>query len=255
MKQYSDNQLVDAVESSRSWRGVLRALGLAGTSAGAMRSVRAHADRLTLDYSHFTGQRRWSDPELAAAIASSTTWTQVADRLGLVGGSSMTTLRGHAVRLGLDTEHLTPLRKSPTPDSELRPQLAHLARAGSLMAAAWFEICGRHVSWPLEPCRYDLLVWKGTSAERIQVKTTTVKQGRSWTAWISNTGKTRATYDPDEIDQFFVIDGDLNFYLIPVAAVGGLTAIRLSAYQHYLVPREPARAAAGGTTRSGLPPR
>ena len=48
-----------------------------------------------------------------------------------------------------------------------------------------------------------------------------MKQARTWTVWISNTGKARATYDPDEIDQFFVIDGDFNFYLIPVAAVGG----------------------------------
>jgi hypothetical protein len=113
------------------------------------------------------------------------------------------------------------------------PQRVNLARAGSLMAAAWFELCGHSVSWPLEPCRYDLLVWMGTTAERIQVKTTTVKQGTSWTVWISNTGKERTTYDPDEIDHFFIIDGDFDYYLIPVAAVGGLTAIQLSAYPVY----------------------
>lgn len=237
MRHYSDTQLTDAVLSSRSWRGVLRALGLAGTSAAAMRSARAHADRLELDYSHFTGQRRWTDQELAAAIKSATTWTQVTEALGLVGGSSTTTIRGHAVRLGLDTAHLAPSRKSHRSELDMRPKLPHLARAGSLMAAAWFELCGYHVSWPLEPCRYDLLVWMGDTAERIQVKTTTVKQGASWTVWISNSGKTRSTYDPDEIDRFFVIDGDFNFYLIPVAAVGGLTAIQLSAYVEYVVPR------------------
>jgi hypothetical protein len=119
----------------------------------------------------------------------------------------------------------------------MRPQQSNLARAGSLMAAAWFELCGYSVSWPLEPCRYDLLVWMETKAERIQVKTTTVKQGTSWTVWISNTGKARTTYDPSEIDHFFVIDGDLDYYLIPVAAVGGLTAIQLPAYRDYLLPR------------------
>ncbi len=71
------------------------------------------------------------------------------------------------------------------------------------------------------------------------------RQGKSWTVWISKagkaTGKARSTYDPDEIDQFFVIDGDFNFYLIPVAAVGGLMAIQLSAYHDYLVPSEPAK--------------
>jgi hypothetical protein len=206
-----------------------------------MRSVRAHSDRLELDYTHFTGQRRWTNQDLAEAINAATTWTQVAEALGLVGGSSMTTIRGHAVRLGLDTAHLSPIRKSHTSDREMRPQLVHLARAGSLMAAAWFELCGHQVSWPLEPCRYDLLVWIGDSAERIQVKTTKVKQGSSWAVWISTSGKSRSTYDPDEIDYFFVIDGDLSFYLIPVAAVGGLTAIQLSAYRDYLVPHDPVK--------------
>jgi hypothetical protein len=228
--------LIEAVQSSRSWRGVLRSLGLAGTSATAMRSVRANADRLELDYTHFTGQRRWTDQELADAITSADTWTQVTEALGLTGGSSTSTIRGHAVRLGIDIEHLSPARKQHVSDLEMRPQLAHLPRAGSLMAAAWFELCGHHVSWPLEPCRYDLLVWMEASARRIQVKTTTVKQGASWTVWISkSTGTTRTTYDLDEIDYFFVIDGEFNFYLIPVAVVGGLTAIQLSAYREYLV--------------------
>jgi archaellum component FlaG (FlaF/FlaG flagellin family) len=76
------------------------------------------------------------------------------------------------------------------------------------------------------------------AAERIQVKTTTVKQGTSWTVWISNTGKMRRTYDPDEIDQFFVIDGDFNYYLLPVTAVAGLTAIQLSAYRGFRLLRD-----------------
>jgi hypothetical protein len=203
-----------------------------------MRSVRVHVDRLKLDYSHFTGQRRWTDQQLVAAIASATSWTQVAETLGLAGGSSTTTMRGHAVRLGLDTSHLTLPRKPQPPVGLMRPQQANLARAGSLMAAAWFELCGHSVSWPLEPCRYDLLVWSGMAAERIQVKTTTVKQGTSWTVWISNTGKMRRTYDPDEIDQFFVIDGDFNYYLLPVTAVAGLTAIQLSAYRGFRLLRD-----------------
>jgi hypothetical protein len=238
MRRYSDAQLVEAIRASHSWRGVLRALGLSATSAAAMRSVRMHADRLGLDYSHFTGQRRWTDQQLVAAIASATRWTQVVETLGLAGGSSTTTIRGHAVRLGLDTAHLAPPRKPQPPVGLMRPQQANLARAGSLMAAAWFELCGHSVSWPLEPCGYDLLVWMGTTAERIQVNTTTAKRGTSWTVWISNADKERTTYDPDEIDHFFVIDGDFDYYLIPVAAVGGLTAIQLSAYLGYRLPRD-----------------
>ncbi|WP_131805729.1 hypothetical protein [Mycolicibacterium celeriflavum] len=229
--------MIEAVRASHSWRGVLRNLGLSATSSAAMRSVRLHADRLGLDYSHFTGQRRWTDEQLVTAIGSAKSWTQVAELLGLVGGSSTPTIRGHAVRLGLDTAHLTPTRKVQPPIEDLRPQQVNLARAGSLLAAAWFELCGSAVSWPLEPCRYDLLVWLGDTAERIQVKTTTVKQGASWAVWISNTGKERTTYDPAEIDRFFIIDGDFNYYLIPVVALGGLTTIQLSAYRSYRLAR------------------
>ena len=123
MRHYSDAQLIDAVQSSRSWRGVLRALGLAGTSATAMRSVRTHADRLGTDYSHFSGQRRWTDQDLAAAVAAATTWTQVVETLGLVGGSSMKTIRGHALRLGLDTAHLSAIKQPRVSRPELQPQL------------------------------------------------------------------------------------------------------------------------------------
>jgi hypothetical protein len=44
-----------------------------------------------------------------------------------------------------------------------------------------------------------------------------------------------AIYDPDEIDSFFVIDAELNAYLIPVGHVAGLFAISLRAYRAYQV--------------------
>ncbi len=238
MRRYTDPELTTAIRTSRSWRGVLRALGLSATSSTAMRSVRLHADRLGLDYSHFTGQRRWTDAQLAAALTSAANWAQVAEILGLAGGSSTTTIRGHAARLGLDTTHLRIPKKSQPATANMQPQLSNLARAGSLMAAAWFELCGWFVSWPLEPCRYDLLVSRDGITHRIQVKTTTVKQGASWTVWISSAGGRRTTYDPDEIDYFFIVDGDFDHYLIPVTTVGGLTAIQLSAYQNYRLARD-----------------
>jgi hypothetical protein len=202
-----------------------------------MRSVRRHVDRLGLDHSHFTGQRRWTDRQLESAVGSARTWSEVAETLGLSGGSSTTTIRGHALRLGLDTTHLV----RPRPDRpvhEHAPSLDNVSRAGPLLAAAWFELSGQSVSWPLEPVRFDLLVWSGDAAQRVQVKTATVPSGSSWTVWLSTTGRRRRrTYDPDEIDQFFVIDGDLEYYLVPVAVVGGLMSIQLSAYQGYRLPR------------------
>jgi hypothetical protein len=104
-RTYSDEALIAAVAAARSWRGVLRELGLAATSAAAARSVKGHASRLGLDSSHFTGQRRWTEVDLASAVAESTSWSHVARRLGLSGGSTNALLKGHAVRLGLDSSH------------------------------------------------------------------------------------------------------------------------------------------------------
>lgn len=105
------------------------------------------------------------------------------------------------------------------------------------MAAAWFELCGFPVSWPLEPSRYDLLVWRRGLAERIQVKTTTLREGSTWKVQLSTSRKEVHTYGPEEIDQFFIIDGDLNYHLIPLHVVGGFKAISLSAYSAYLLPQ------------------
>ena len=101
-------------------------------------------------------------------------------------------------------------------------------------------MCGYNVSWPLEPCRYDLLVERAGSVLRVQVKTATVRSGTSWTAWLSTTRGKRLPYDVDEIDDFFVIDGDLGYYLIPVRMVGGLHAIQLSAYEDQRLRQPPA---------------
>ena len=64
-----------------------------------------------------------------------------------------------------------------------------------------------------------------------------------WTASLSSTSGCLRTYDPDDIDEFFVIDGDLEFYLIPVAAVGGRYAITLSRYTAFRVEQVPAQLA------------
>jgi len=242
-RTYDDQQLVRAVAASRSWRGVLRELGLKGTSAAAYRSVRRHASELGLDSSHFTGQRRWSHDDLAAAVASSRTWQQVQAKLGLSGGGSTTALKGHALRLGIDVSHFGEQRE---PASDLEPpipRLSNLAAAGSMLAASWFGMCGYTVTWPLEPCRYDLLVLRGREVARVQVKTSTSWRANGWQVSLTTSGhptggnNARTLYDPDEIDSFFVIDGDLSYYLIPIASVGGLTGISLNAYQAFRVGR------------------
>jgi hypothetical protein len=237
-RRYADVELTEAVAVARSWRGVLRHLGMSATSAAAIRSVRSRAAELGLDTNHFTGQRRWTETQLADAIARSTTWSQVAVTLGLAGGSSTSALKGHAARLGIDATHMTRRLQPPVGSLlAMRPDAEQLPRAGSMLAAAWFTLCGFDVSWPLEPCRYDVLVRTSDRYLRVQVKTTRFRTAGSWVARLSSGGRHRGCYDPDDIDYFFVIDGDLKYYLFPVSAVGGLSAIRLSAYQAFKVPR------------------
>ena len=235
---YDDDALTAAVAASRSWRAVLRHLGLTATSSAAIRSVRSRADRLGLDASHFTGQRRWTHAQLAEAVANSRSWSQVAAALGLAGGSSTGALKGHAARLGIDAGHLVQ-RKHAADRQPLRMEAdpMHLPRAGSMLAAAWFTLCGYEVSWPLEPCRYDVLVQQPGQCLRVQVKTTRRSACGTWVVSLSSGGRHRDAYDPDDIDHFFVIDPHLNYYLIPIAVVAGRSAIHLATYDAFKLPK------------------
>lgn len=146
--------------------------------------------------------------------------------------SSTAILRGHALRLGLDTRHLGQKKAAEVAVGDL-PDRANLPRAGTLLAAAWFELTGGEVSWPLEPCRYDLLVVRQRQVERVQVKTTTHGKAGSWYASLRCTTTGRGPYNPDDIDSFFIVDGDLCCYLIPIKSVAGRAAVQLSAYQAF----------------------
>jgi hypothetical protein len=179
---WTDGQLTDAVKTSTSWRGVMRALGLKTTSAGEIRLVRHHAARLELDASHFRGKRRWSDDQLRQAVAECTSWEEVVKRLGLAVSSSnaQAHIRSHTVRLGLGTDHLYAVSHVRRQPPEALPATAalpmdrkHIRVAGPVTAAAWFMLRGCAVSFPAEPAAYDLLVDTSDGISRVQVKTTT----------------------------------------------------------------------------------
>src|SRR3954454_19811074 len=106
MKQWNDDQLRDVIPGCRSWRAVCRALGMTSYSAAPV--LRQRAERLGLDTSHFSGQRKWSARDLAPAVAASSTWGELSARLGFehFSGSTQSTIKAHAVRLGVDLSHL-----------------------------------------------------------------------------------------------------------------------------------------------------
>jgi hypothetical protein len=235
--RYTRDELAAAVASARSWRGVLRALGRPATSAGSRRAVQRQVDAFGIDHSHFTGQRRWSDRQLVDAVEAARTWPEVLLRLKLADADgNRRTVRAHATRLGVDLSHLHTIRTSSAPPRVGEPDPKFLRIAGAALAASWFMLRGCEVLWPLEPCRYDLAVSSGGMIQRVQVKTATFRNDGTFVATLSNSRRAgRVVYDVDEIDRFFVIDGQLNAYLIPFADVSGYQAIYLRNYRAFLV--------------------
>src|ERR1051325_9449790 len=102
-RTWADGDLRRAVQTSNSWRGVLRALGLKALSSSSRRTMQKHAARLGLDTSHFTGGRRWTQTQLVLAAPQASTWAELGEMLGVTTEAGMRTfIRGHAARLGLD---------------------------------------------------------------------------------------------------------------------------------------------------------
>lgn len=134
------------------------------------------------------------------------------------------------------------------------PDLNHLRYTASSIAAAWFTLCGHTVTFPIEPAHFDLLVSVPRGIKRIQVKTTTSRGKYGWGVTVGHRPYTTndlgplSPYDPDEIDFFFIVDGDMALYLIPMPVIAGRVDVLLSAYREYIVGN------AGGLLLAGLTP-
>jgi hypothetical protein len=220
----------------------MRELGLCVTSAGSIRIVKRRVALLGLDTSHFTGQRRWSDAQLRRALAHAYSWSELLTELGLSHDSAddRTRVKAHSIRLGLDVARLDSVGKGTGTRPEFKPEIKHLREAGTAIAAMWFLLCGYNTSLPVEPAIYDLLVTMPGGIKRVQVKTTTFKQ----TGWTVQVGRrsysvgnrgARVPYDPDQLDLFFILDGDLTMYLIPSRVIAGRVGILLHNYSEFIV--------------------
>jgi hypothetical protein len=244
-RTWTDLQLRQAVMDSQSWRAVADALGLNGTSAGTVRSLKRHAVRLELDTAHFTGQRRWTDRELRAVMREATCWADVFAGLGIADSpDTRIRIKGHAVRLGLDCTNLRP-SQPPSPagevfDQRVRPEM--LRSAAPAVAMAWFTLRGCAVALPVEPQVYDLLVTTSKGIQRVQVKSCARHGGNGrWSVEIGQRpyvlDKTagKRPYDPDSIDLFFIVLGDGSIYVIPSSVLAGRIRIYADMYALYRV--------------------
>ncbi len=221
----------------------MRALGLSVNSAGAVRIVRRHVLRLGLDTSHFRGKRTWSDAQLRRAVIDATSWDELLTVLGVAPDNwdGRTRAKAQAVRLGLDLAHLENRAGNSRAPAEAKPDLKHLRDAATSIAASWFALCGFTAAIPMEPAVYDLLVSTPDGIKRVQVKTTTYYSRDGWMVGVGrrpySVGNQQrlVPYDPELIDLFFVMDGDLTMYLIPGRVIAGRVAILLRTYAKYIV--------------------
>jgi hypothetical protein len=216
---------------------------LRGTSAGSIRVIKRHAIRLGLDTSHFAGTRTWSDGQLKSAVVDAQSWDELLAALGLTPGRSDGRMRikAQAIRLGLDLSRLGRGTESSIRPIELEPDVKYLRDAATSIAASWFALRGFNTAIPMEPAVYDLLVSMSEGIKRIQVKTTTYNGKTGWMVGVGRRpysigNKERLVpYDPELIDQFFIVDGDLNMYLIPSQVIAGRVQILLRTYKKYIV--------------------
>jgi hypothetical protein len=221
----------------------MRELSLNPSNGGVTKTIRSHAARMGLDTSHFRNNRSWSDGQLREALTESRTWEEVLTALGLSGnaGGERVIVKGHAARLGIDTSHLGKPAATSAAASDMPPDLANLRFAAESIASAWFALRGCGVCFPVIPSAHDLLVSSAEGIQRVQVKTTTRMTKDGWIAQISRrpysfgNRVSAVPYDPEEVDLFFVVDGDLMMYVIPILAVAGRGQILLRAYKKYIV--------------------
>jgi hypothetical protein len=221
----------------------MRELGLCVTSAGSLRVVKRRVALLGLDTSHFTGQRIWSDAALKRAAASAYSWDELLAAIGTKSrsGDERVRVKAHALRLGLDLSHLTDQLQETNCQPTLEPALRNLRQAAASLAASWFALHGCAPAIPIEPMVYDLLVSTPDGIKRVQVKTTTYNGKSGWQVAVGRrpysigNRERQIPYDPELIDWFFIVDGDLTMYLIPSRIIAGRVAILLRTYANYIV--------------------
>ncbi|MFI7643440.1 group I intron-associated PD-(D/E)XK endonuclease [Nonomuraea sp. NPDC049400] len=236
-KTWGDEDLITAVTGATSWRGVSRALGIASEGGRQLKVLQQRAEALGLDVDHFTGSRRWSVTQLRQALEGET-WRAVTHVLGVSNTSqSRATIRRRAAALGLATAHLDAGDIDHVDPEPNQGDLKHLRKAATTIAAAWFTLRGSVPSMPLEAQPYDLLVDMRGRIHRIQVKTCMVPSGEVTIAHrLAGTVKgALVPYSAADVDEFFILDGNLSIYLIPIDKVEGKLRISLRKYRRYCV--------------------
>jgi hypothetical protein len=105
--------------------------------------------------------------------------------------------------------------------------------AGMGVAIAYFSRIGIRIGIPLTDSQpYDLMIDDGGNLSRVQVRTTTVREGRSYVVGLKTVGGNKTqlitkVFDPTAYEWLFVVCGDATVYLIPATAISARYSIFL----------------------------
>ena len=217
----------------------MRRLGFTTSNGYTAQRLRDVAKQLLIDASHFPQRAAWTNEELANAVATSSSWAEVARSLGAAPTTRMIAqARSRAEHLGIVSD-LGSKWKTASPDLPFldAPDPKRLRAASLAMAAAWFEHRGYAVSLPVEPRPYDLLVEAQGKIWRAQVKSTRGRDAKSG-SYVCNLTRTpkrdgqRLAYTSEDIDFFFIVDGQGRYYLVPLHEVAGATRVSVKMISH-----------------------
>lgn len=105
---FPEDQLTAAIAGARSWRQVNTRLGRAPEASPA--NLKILAGQYGIDVTHLGGRKKrsYTDDQLRAAVAASSTWAEVATALGKNprSGAVRKSMRGAADAIELDVQHL-----------------------------------------------------------------------------------------------------------------------------------------------------
>ena len=139
---------------------------------------------------------------------------------------------------------------SPEPRRPLREAIGFRSHAntrlqgdaGMGVAIAYFSRIGVRIGIPLTDSQpYDLMIDDDGTLSRVQVRTTTVREGRSYVAGLKTVGGNKSqiitkVFDPSAYEWLFVVCEDATAYLIPTTAISARYSIFLGRkYEPYRI--------------------
>lgn len=116
-------------------------------------------------------------------------------------------------------------RKHPNPRKQ--------GNAGLGVAIAYLSRIGVDVALPLtDTQRYDLIIVHDAGMERVQVKTTTMKDRGSYVVHLRTIGGNKSQvkirpFDPTDYEWLFVVCGDATAYMIPTSEITSRQSLTL----------------------------